>query len=264
MATTYYYTSLFKKSDVRITTKFSSTHKGLDLSRGIVETPIYFPNKAVSGEVWKILKGYTLNGKYYADAPIIYIKHKDGSGSRYIHSYPKNVKVKVGDKVKVGQQICCTGNSGYSFGDHLHFEWLKKWDDLNTRVDPTPFVIDDKVVTPPVVPPVTPPVEPPVTPGLTECQKMINDLNQTINELRESLADCEAQRKLVEAVANENMQVYLELQKKYDILHVDFNRIENEKNEAIAKINMGLAGVSAKDMFAELWRRLTKSLDREA
>jgi len=256
---TYYYTSLFKKEDVRITNKFSSTHKGLDLSRGVVETPIYFPNKAVSGEVWKILKGYTLNGKYYADAPIIYIKHKDGSGSRYIHSYPKNVKVKVGDKVKVGQQICCTGNSGYSFGDHLHFEWLKKWDDLNTRIDPTPFVINDRVLAP-----TTPPVTPPQPPQPTECEKEVSRLNGVIEGLVKSLGDSQAQLKLVEAVANENMQAYLELQKKYDILHVDFNRVENEKNEAIAKINMGLAGVSAKDMFAELWRRLTKSLDREA
>jgi murein DD-endopeptidase MepM/ murein hydrolase activator NlpD len=138
------YTSLFKKDDVRITQAFSSTHKGLDLSRGIVEQPIYLPNKAVSGYVWKILPGYTSSGAYYADAPIIYIKHSDGSGSRYIHSYPKNVKVKVGDSVVAGQQICCTGNSGHSFGDHLHFEWLTKWDDLNTRVDPAPYVVNDK------------------------------------------------------------------------------------------------------------------------
>ena len=140
------YTSLFKKSDVRVTTKYSSTHRGIDLSRGVVEQPIYFPNKAVSGTVWKILAGYTYNGKYYANSPIIYIKHQDGSGSRYIHSYTKNVKVKVGDKVVAGQQVCATGNSGYSFGDHLHFEWLTKWDDLNTRVNPEPFVIEDKIV----------------------------------------------------------------------------------------------------------------------
>jgi len=137
------YTSLFKKDDVRITQKFSSTHKGLDLSRGVVEQPIYFPNKAISGYVWKILSGYSSGGVYYSNAPIIYIKHKNGSGSRYIHSYPKNVKVKVGDNVIAGQQICATGNSGHSFGDHLHFEWLTKWDDLNTRVNPEPYVIND-------------------------------------------------------------------------------------------------------------------------
>lgn len=141
------YTSLFKKDDVRITTPFSSSHKGIDLSRGVVRQPIYLPNKAVSGTVWKILPGYTKNGVEYKDAPIIYVKHKDGSGSRYIHSYPKDVKVKVGDTVVAGQQICCTGNSGHSTADHLHFEWLTKWDDLNTRVDPAPYVMNDNTQT---------------------------------------------------------------------------------------------------------------------
>ena len=141
------YTSLFKKDDVRITTPFSSSHKGLDLSRGVVEQPIYLPNRAVSGTVWKILPGYTKNGVEYKNAPIIYVKHKDGSGSRYIHSYPKDVKVKVGDTVVAGQQICCTGNSGHSTADHLHFEWLTKWDDLNTRVDPAPYVMNDNTQT---------------------------------------------------------------------------------------------------------------------
>ena len=141
------YTSLFKKDDVRVTQAFSSSHKGIDLSRGVVRQPIYLPNRAVSGTVWKILSGYTKDGVEYKDAPIIYIKHKDGSGSRYIHSYPKDVKVKVGDTVVAGQQICCTGNSGHSHADHLHFEWLTKWDDLNTRVDPAPYVMNDKEAT---------------------------------------------------------------------------------------------------------------------
>ena len=340
-----YYTSLFKKSDVRITTTFSSTHKGIDLSRGVVEQPIYLPNRAVSGYVWKILPGYNANGQYYANAPIIYIKHKDGSGSRYIHSYPKNVKVKVGDNVVAGQQICATGNSGYSFGDHIHFEWLTKWDDLNTRVDPTPYVISDDSImktgnnvtvsaetnvrtspsvngkvtgvalagsvgkindgprsadgyewwdvyfldgggwvanvggnrlavtsnsetnldpTPPVIPPVTPPVTPPECPGLEECQKEVQRLQGIIDDVNEALGNSQAQLKLVQAVANENMQLASEVQSKYDALNVEFQRVEIEKNEAVAKVKEGLSGVSAGDMFAELWRRLTKSLDREA
>ena len=97
------YTSLFKKDDVRVTQAFSSSHKGIDLSRGVVRQPIYLPNKAVSGTVWKILPSYSTGGVYYPDSPIIYIKHADGSGSRYIHSYPKDVKVKVGDTVLFGK-----------------------------------------------------------------------------------------------------------------------------------------------------------------
>lgn len=143
---TYYYSSLFKKDDVRITQGYKGVnHKGLDLSRGVVRQPLYLPNKAVEGYVWKILPGYSYGGKYYDKSPIIYIKHKDGSGSRYIHSYPEDVKVKVGQTIKAGDQICCTGNSGYSGGDHIHFEWLKKWDDINSHTDPTPFIINDKI-----------------------------------------------------------------------------------------------------------------------
>ena len=142
-----YYSSLFKKDDVRITQKYSSSHKGIDLSRGVVRSPIYFPNKAISGEVVSIISEYDYLGVHYKNAPIILIKHKDGSGSRYIHSYPEDVKVKVGDKVVAGQQICCTGNTGHSFGDHLHFEWLSNWNDLRTRVDPYNFIINDNMQT---------------------------------------------------------------------------------------------------------------------
>ena len=142
-----YYSSLFKKDDVRITQKYSSSHKGIDLSRGVVRSPIYFPNKAISGEVVSIISEYDYLGVHYKNAPIILIKHKDGSGSRYIHSYPEDVKVKVGDKVVAGQQICCTGNSGHSKGDHLHFEWLSNWNDLRTRIDPYNFVINDNMQT---------------------------------------------------------------------------------------------------------------------
>lgn len=134
------YTSLFKQN-VNVTQAYKGiTHRGIDLSTGKVEQPVYLPKKAIEGYVHKILAGYTYNSKYYKDSPIIYIKHKDGSGSRYIHSYPRNVKVKVGDTIKAGTQVCATGNSGYSFGDHLHFEWLKKWDDLTSHTDPIPYL----------------------------------------------------------------------------------------------------------------------------
>lgn len=138
-------TSLFKQN-VRVTQAYKGVdHKGLDLSTGVAEQPVYLPIRAVEGYVWKILSGYSYGGKYYANSPIIYIKHKDGSGSRYIHSYTKNVKVKVGDTVKAGQEICSTGNSGYSKGDHVHFEWLTKWDDLKSHTDPLPYLISEEV-----------------------------------------------------------------------------------------------------------------------
>jgi hypothetical protein len=138
------YSSLFKRDDVRVTQKYKGNdHKGIDLSRGVVRQPIYLPNKAVEGEVWRVLVGYSNQGVFYKDAPIVYVKHKDGSGSRYIHSALEDVKVKVGDKLKPGDRICSTGVSGRATGDHLHFEWLRVFNDNTTHIDPEPLVMND-------------------------------------------------------------------------------------------------------------------------
>jgi len=255
------YTSLFKKDDVRITTPFSSSHKGIDLSRGVVRQPIYLPNKAVSGTVWKILPGYKKNGVEYKDAPIIYLKHKDGSGSRYIHSYPKDVKVKVGDTVVAGQQICCTGNSGHSHGDHLHFEWLTKWDDLNTRVDPTPYVINDKVQ----MPPVTPPSES----NCDEHIKRIQTLEEENRGLVEALGASQGQVKLLgerveflEATLKSRDDEIRETDIELDRVKEERDRFEAEKNELL--MNGTVKSASIGELIAELWRRITKAFHRTA
>ena len=40
----------------------------------------------------------------------------------YAHLYPDSAKVKVGDKVKAGQQLAGVGTTGYSTGPHLHYQ----------------------------------------------------------------------------------------------------------------------------------------------
>ena len=40
----------------------------------------------------------------------------------YGHLYPNSSKVKIGDKVSSWQQIAGVGTTGYSTGNHLHYQ----------------------------------------------------------------------------------------------------------------------------------------------
>ena len=52
----------------------------------------------------------------------IAIQHKNGAISIYGHLKQNSLKIKVGDNVKVKQEIASIGVSGSSFFPHLHFE----------------------------------------------------------------------------------------------------------------------------------------------
>lgn len=58
----------------------------------------------------------------------ITIRHADGLKTLYLHIYPQDVLVKVGDKVTAGQKIGkigCAGKPDICAGDHLHFNiWI--------------------------------------------------------------------------------------------------------------------------------------------
>jgi len=56
----------------------------------------------------------------------IEIKHSDGTYASYAHLKYKSAFVKVRDKVKQGQVIGLSGNTGWSTEPHLDFSVLKK------------------------------------------------------------------------------------------------------------------------------------------
>lgn len=68
------------------------------------------------------------------------LKHSDGYYTLYAHIAYNTVKVKTGDKVKRGQVLGYMGNTGYSFGGHLHFEVR---DTNDVRIDPIPYLDKD-------------------------------------------------------------------------------------------------------------------------
>jgi len=80
---------------------------------------------ALDGEVTSIREDDTIGGpdkKFWKGGNYIVIKHVNEEFTNYLHLKFKGVVVKVGDKVKTAQLIGYSGNTGYSFRPHLHFE----------------------------------------------------------------------------------------------------------------------------------------------
>lgn len=69
---------------------------------------------------------------------MIELEHENGYKTRYAH-LQKGLSLKKGDKVKKGQVIGYMGNTGNSYGAHLHFEVWNK----NGRIDPEPYLDKD-------------------------------------------------------------------------------------------------------------------------
>lgn len=87
----------------------STNHKGVDWA-----VPTGTPVKASCGGT--VTKAGWGSGYGY----VVYIDHEDGKQTRYGHL--SRVLVSVGQKVKQGDRIALSGNTGVSTGPHLHFE----------------------------------------------------------------------------------------------------------------------------------------------
>jgi murein DD-endopeptidase MepM/ murein hydrolase activator NlpD len=59
--------------------------------------------------------------KYKDEANYVSIAHADGTIGEYHHLKYEGVLVEVGQKIKAGQRIALSGNTGYSTLPHLHF-----------------------------------------------------------------------------------------------------------------------------------------------
>jgi murein DD-endopeptidase MepM/ murein hydrolase activator NlpD len=86
-------------------------------------TPI---RASLEGEVVFVRNNSNVRGtdmkKYWSKGNRIVIKHANNEYSAYEHLRYKGAEVDVGDKVKARQLIGYSGNTGYTFGPHLHFE----------------------------------------------------------------------------------------------------------------------------------------------
>lgn len=86
--------------------------------------------------------GIVTNVAYQASGAGNYIVI-DGAGQRkdyvYMHLLTDSTRVEVGQRVKTGEWIASVGNTGASFGAHLHFEiWQGTWYGGGEPIDPYP------------------------------------------------------------------------------------------------------------------------------
>jgi murein DD-endopeptidase MepM/ murein hydrolase activator NlpD len=115
-----------------------------------IGTKIYASRGGVVTHLKKDGKYGGANKKYLDEANYITLRHSDGTYGKYTHLRHNGVLVSVGDKVKRGQHIGYSGNTGYSSGPHLHFIVFKGDKHNNRQSIPIKFISQNGIVTNPI------------------------------------------------------------------------------------------------------------------
>ncbi|MBQ8183606.1 MAG: peptidoglycan DD-metalloendopeptidase family protein [Clostridia bacterium] len=103
-------------------------HRGIDISGANASGSL-----VVAGAAGTVTEAGWSTGGY---GNYVKIDHGNGVETLYAHMLDNSLMVSVGDVVQKGQTIGRVGNTGYSFGAHLHFEVR-----LNgNRLDPAPYL----------------------------------------------------------------------------------------------------------------------------
>jgi murein DD-endopeptidase MepM/ murein hydrolase activator NlpD len=118
----------------RRTTPYVGFHKGIDIACN-EGTPIYaIADGTVTVDIGGCRVGQRRCGGGYGN--VVYLDH-DGISqfdeSRYAHLSRVADGINVGVKVKRGQLLGFCGNTGHSFGAHLHFELRKNREPVNPQ-----------------------------------------------------------------------------------------------------------------------------------
>lgn len=119
----------------RVTQGYSATHRGVDLVKAPSQTcavTAHGGGVVVACQTGKGRNVAAVGTASYGN----YVKIDHQNGYQTLYAHLANTPLRVGDRVCAGQQIGYMGNTGRSFGAHLHFE-VRCGD---TRIDPTPFL----------------------------------------------------------------------------------------------------------------------------
>ncbi len=103
-------------------------HRGIDISGASASGSL-----VVAGASGTVTEAGWSTGGY---GNYVIIDHGNGVETLYAHMLDNSLMVNAGDKVTKGQAIGRVGNTGYSFGAHLHFEVRIN----GNRINPAPYL----------------------------------------------------------------------------------------------------------------------------
>ena len=140
--------NVLKKGYCEITQGFggSNNHRGLDLvgKDYTIDDIVSYANGTVNMAVNGYGNGHG-EGVNWAYGNFVKIINDDGTVCLYAHM--EYTSVKVGQRVSKGQVIGRMGNSGNSFGGHLHWEFWS-CNDYYKNIDPSPYLSPKEIVLP--------------------------------------------------------------------------------------------------------------------
>jgi len=198
----------------------------------------------------------------------------------YVHCYKivkKGSVVKKGDKIAEIAPTSVTGypvhlhlglNLGYNLMDYMdrnivfatkYADIMKSWFTSSEKINWALFK-DLSYIT-------NKPEAPVIPPEQTECEKRVVRLEGELKESKATTESLGGQLERLMAEFNTSREEVVEgrkeldnLQKKYDILHIEKNRLENDLTKAIAQLNSQLSTISTGAIFSELWQRIIRSI----
>lgn len=135
----------------------SGFHGGIDIISAKYGTDYLIAFEAGTiADTRNTITGYS---ETYASGNYVYIDHGNGFQTRYCHMKKDTLCVKKGDKVSKGQVIGFMNSSGFSSGNHVHFEVRKN----GATENPKDYLLGTKTMSQAAAP--TPA---PSTPGSSE------------------------------------------------------------------------------------------------
>jgi murein DD-endopeptidase MepM/ murein hydrolase activator NlpD len=121
----------------------SFSHHGPDEYAVDWKMPEGTPVLAARGGVVVSVKDHFSKGgphrKYEDHANMVVIQHEDGTMAHYCHLAKNSARVKVGEKVRAGDLLAASGNTGFTSGPHLHFAVFKARSGYGRQTIPVKF-----------------------------------------------------------------------------------------------------------------------------